>query len=293
MLRVDDKRMKKLIKIVILLLVVASLLIYLVGSHLTKAHHTNIGTIPNDLKNTRAVSFPSKSGSQLFGWFLEAKQGKGGVLLLHGVKSNRLQMLNRAKFLQKAGYDVLLFDFQAHGESEGEQITFGHLEALDAESAFDYLQDRLCNPSVGVIGVSLGGASALLGKVKLKAKVLILESVYPSIEEAIDDRLKIYFGSLGSYFSPLLTLQLKPRLGIGVDDLKPIEQLAKVKGAVMIVAGSADKHTTLAESKRMFEEAHEPKELWLVEGKGHIDFSKAVSKEYEERVLDFLGEWME
>ena len=247
----------------------------------------------NDLKNTRAVSFPSKSGSQLFGWFLEAKQGKGGVLLLHGVKSNRLQMLNRAKFLQKAGYDVLLFDFQAHGESEGEQITFGHLEELDAESAFDYLQDRLCNPSVGVIGVSLGGASALLGKVKLKAKVLILESVYPSIEEAIDDRLKIYFGSLGSYFSPLLTLQLKPRLGIGVDDLKPIEQLAKVKGAVMIVAGSADKHTTLAESKRMFEEAHEPKELWLVEGKGHIDFSKAVSKEYEERVLDFLGEWME
>ena len=284
--------MKKLIKIVTLLLVIASLFIYLAGSYLTKAHHVTIGSIPTDLKNARAVSFPSKSGSQLSGWFLEAKQGKGGVLLLHGVKSNRLQMLNRAKFLQKAGYDVLLFDFQAHGESGGEQITFGHLEALDAESAFDYLQERLHNPSIGVIGVSLGGASALLGKVKLKAKVMILESVYPSIEEAIDDRLKIYFGSLGSYFSPLLTWQLKPRLGIGVDDLKPIEQLAKVKGAVMIVAGSVDKHTTLAESKRMFEEAPEPKELWVVEGKAHIDFSKALGKEYEERILDFLGEWM-
>lgn len=284
--------MKKLTKIATLLLVIASLLIYLAGSQLTKAHHTNIGSIPNDLKNARAVSFPSKSGSQLSGWFLESEMGQGGILLLHGVKSNRLQMLNRAKFLQKAGYDVLLFDFQAHGESGGEQITFGHLEALDAESAFDYLQDRLCNPNVGVIGVSLGGASALLGNVKLKAKALILESVYPTIEEAIDDRLKIYFGSLGGYLSPLLTLQLKPRLGIGVDDLKPIEQLKKVKGAVMIVAGSDDKHTTLAESKRMFKEAHEPKELWVVEGAGHVDFDELDKDEYEERVLDFFGEWM-
>ncbi len=284
--------MKKHISIVILLLLIASLFIYLAGSYLTKAHHATIGSIPNDLKNTRAVSFLSKSGAKLSGWLLEAKQGKGGILLLHGVKSNRLQMLNRARFLQKAGYDVLLFDFQAHGESEGEQITFGHLEALDAESAFDYLQDRLCYPSVGVIGVSLGGASALLGNVKLKAKVMILESVYPTIEEAIDDRLKIYFGSLGSYFSSLLTLQLKPRLGIGVDDLKPIEQLAKVKGAVMIVAGSNDKHTTLAESKRMFEEANEPKELWVVEGVGHIDFDGVDKEEYKERVLFFLGEWM-
>ena len=284
--------MKKLTKIVTLLLVIISLLIYLAGSYLTKAHHANIGAIPNDLKNARAVSFPSKSGSQLSGWFLEAKQGKGGVLLLHGIKSNRLQMLNRAKFLQKAGYDVLLFDFQAHGESEGEQITFGHLEALDAESAFDYLQDRLCYPSVGVIGVSLGGASALLGNVKLKAKALILESVYPSIEEAIDDRLEIYLGVIGSYFSPLLTLQLQPRLGIGIDDLKPIEQLKKVKDAVMIVTGSADKHTTLAESKRMFEEANEPKELWVVEGAGHVDFDELDREEYKERVLNFLEEWM-
>jgi len=284
--------MKKTSKVLIVLSTLFLLLIYLAGTHLTKPNPKEIGKIPSELKNTREVSFPSKSGSQLSGWFLEAKQGKGGVLLLHGVRSNRLEMLNRAKFLQKAGYDVLLFDFQAHGESTGEQITFGHLESLDAESAFDYLQDRLCYPSVGVIGMSLGGASALLGKVKLKAKVLILEAVYPSIEEAIENRLKIYFGSVGAYLSPLLTLQLKPRLGIGVDDLKPIEHLKEVKGAVMIVAGANDKHTTLEESKRMFEEAKEPKELWVVEGAGHVDFDEVDRDEYEERVLFFLEEWM-
>lgn len=285
--------MKKTIKISFLLFIFFLLFIYLIGTVLIKSNLIPIGSIPNDLKHTRAVSFPSKSGSQLSGWLLEAKQGKGGVLLLHGVRSNRLQMLSRAKFLQKAGYDVLLFDFQAHGESRGEQITFGHLESLDAEAAYDYLEDRLCNPTIAVIGVSLGGASALLGEVKLKAKVMILESVYPTIQEAIDNRLTMRLGSVGTYFSPLLTWQLKPRLGVGTDELKPIEHLKSAKGAVLIISGAEDKHTTVEETRKMFSMANEPKELWIVEGKGHVDFSTALGKVYEEKVLEFLGKWME
>jgi len=285
--------MKKIIKALILLFIFSIFIIYSIGTFLTKSHPTNIGSISNDLKHTRAVSFPSKSDSKLSGWLLEAKQGKGGILLLHGVRSNRLQMLSRARFLQKAGYDVLLFDFQAHGESTGKQITFGHLESLDAEAAYDYLEDRLCNPTIGVIGVSLGGASALLGEVKLKAKVMILESVYPSIEEAIDNRLGIYLGVIGSYFSPLLTMQIEPRLGVGLNGLKPIEHLKSVIGATFIISGEDDKHTTVEESKKMFSMANEPKALWIVEGKGHVDFSEALGKVYEEKVLDFLEENME
>ena len=285
--------MKKIIKILILIFLISLVIIYLIGTFLTKAQPTNIGSIPTDLKNTRAVSFSSKSGSKLSGWLLEAKQGRGGILLLHGVRSNRLQMLSRARFLQSAGYDVLLFDFQAHGESTGEQITFGHLESLDAEAAYDYLEDRLCNPTIGVIGVSLGGASALLGEVKEKAKVMILESVYPSIEEAIDNRLGIYMGMIGSYFSPLLTLQLEPRLGVGLNELKPIEHMKNVKGAVLIISGEIDRHTTVKESKEMFFMVKASKELWLVKGKGHIDFSETLGEVYEEKVLEFLEEWME
>ena len=58
---------------------------------------------------------------------------------MHGVRANRLVMLARARFLHKAGYAVLLFDFQAHGESSGKRITFGHLEGLDASAAVTFL----------------------------------------------------------------------------------------------------------------------------------------------------------
>ena len=280
-------------KKLLLLFLVLTITLYAIGSILTKAQPSVVGEIPSDIKKIRAVSFSSKSGSELKGWLLEAKQGKGGVLLLHGVRSNRLQMLNRAKFLQKEGYDVLLFDFQAHGESKGEHITFGHLESLDVDAAYAYLEDRLCNPTVAVIGVSLGGASALLSEVKTKAQVMVLESVYPSIEQAIDDRMQIYMGSVGKYFSPLLTLQLQPRLGMSVEDLIPIDEVSKVTGAVLVIAGEKDVHTPLKESKALFEEAHEPKELWVIKGAKHVDFDKLLGKEYEERILDFLDEYME
>jgi len=282
----------KMKKILLTLPLFFALILYVAGSYLTHPNQVSIGDAPQSLGKVRVVSIPSKSGSILSGWHLPAKQGKGGVLLLHGVRSNRLQMLNRAKFLHNEGYDVLLVDFQAHGESNGSHITFGHLESLDAEAAYNYLEERVCNPSIAVIGVSLGGASALLGKVKERASVLILESVYPTIEDAIKDRLAIYFGSLGHYLSPLLTFQLEPRVGISVDDLRPIDEISKAKGAVLIIAGSTDQHTTLKESKKLFEKAPKPKELWVIEGARHVDFDRFKKEEYQERVLDFLEEWM-
>ena len=285
--------MKKILIVLTLLFTFFLIIVFSAGSYLTTAKPSEIGEIPSNLKNIRAVSFPSKSGSQLSGWLLEAKQGKGGILLLHGVKSNRLQMLNRAIFLQKAGYDVLLFDFQAHGESQGEQITFGYLESLDANTAYEYLANRVCNPSIGVIGVSLGGASVLLGDVSKKANVLILEAVYPTIEEAISDRFEIYFGLFGAYLTPLLTVQIKPRLGIGMDELRPIDHVQNIEGAVMFVIGSKDRHSTVLESKKMFLQAKEPKELWIIDGAGHANFDKFLGEEYNKKILDFLEKWMD
>ena len=282
----------KLLLIIVVVVIICMGVIYGIGSYLVQARPSIIGAVPNDLKNTVAVSFPSQSGSQLSGWFMQSNQKKGAVLLLHGVKSNRLQMLNRARFLQKEGYSVLLFDFQAEGESQGENITFGYLESLDAQSAYEYLEQRVMGENIAVIGISLGGASSLLGTVSKKAKVMILESVYPTINEAIKNRLELYIGSFARIFSPLLTLQLKPRLGISMDDLRPIDKIENVCGAVMIIAGSVDQHTKLAESKYLFSKAKEPKELWVIDGLGHVNFDEALPKEYQKRVLNFLDKWM-
>lgn len=282
----------KIALIITVFFLISITFIYLAGTYLIQARPSTIGLIPNDLKDTVEVSFDSKSGNRISGWFVKAHNPKGAILLLHGVKSNRIQMLNRARFLQKSGYSVLLFDFSAHGQSEGDKITFGYLEALDTQSAYEFLESRVSSLNIGVIGISLGGASALLSNISQKAKLIILESVYPTITEAIENRLEIYIGSFAKVFSPLLTLQLKARLGVSTDELKPIDHIEAVEGAVMIIAGSADQHTTLSQSKRIYSRAKEPKELWVIDGLGHVNFDEAQPMEYQDRVLSFLEKWM-
>ena len=72
---------------------------------------------------------------------------------MHGVRADRTSMLDRARVLSRAGYSVLLFDFQAHGESPGHRITLGYLESMDAQASIQYLRERNPDEKIGVIGV--------------------------------------------------------------------------------------------------------------------------------------------
>src|SRR5579862_9489897 len=100
-----------------------------------------VGPAPTDLGATPIV-FPSRSGATLRGWFIPGVPGRGAVVLVHGIHADRGTMVGRARFLHRAGYGVLLFDLQAHGESTGNRITFGAKEARDVEAAIDVMHTK-------------------------------------------------------------------------------------------------------------------------------------------------------
>src|SRR5215467_12157104 len=181
------------------------------GSIAAAPARARIGAPPADLP-VEAVTIASASGSRLSGWFIAGAPHGGAVLLMHGVHANRLEMLDRARLLHRAGFAVLLFDFQAHGESTGDAITFGYLESKDARAAVDFVRLKYPNGPIGVIGVSMGGAAALLASPKLDIDAVVLEEVYPDIKSAIADRFQMALGGWGRTLTPLLTLQMKPRL---------------------------------------------------------------------------------
>ena len=126
-----------------------------------------------------------------------------------------------------------------------------------------------------------------LAKPPLPVNAMILESVYPTIDQAITDRLETRFGWFGKLGAPFLTWQLKPRLGFDADDLRPIKQAGQIDVPKLFIAGTADRDTTLQETTDLFHAAAEPKELWLVEGAAHVDLHAFARDEYERRVLDF------
>jgi len=261
--------------------------VWLAGSMLTAPVPQSVGDPPADL-TARAVQFQSLSGAAIHGWFIPGKPGAGAIILMHGVRSNRLSMLDRARFLSNAGFSVLLFDFQAHGESSGEHITFGYLESRDAQAAVEFLRANARGERIGVVGVSMGGAATLLATPALDVNAMVLEMVYPTIDEAVSNRLTMRLGRWAGILTPLLTFQLKPRLGISSDVLKPIEKVREISIPKLFIVGAEDQHTTLQESKEMFAAAAEPKELWIVEGAKHTDLYADSREEYEHRVLSFF-----
>lgn len=262
--------------------------LWVAGGSLSAPVNHPVGAPPPDLA-VRPVEFASESGSVLRGWLLPGREGRGAVVLMHGVRADRTSMSGRARFLNAAGYTVLLFDFQAHGESPGSRVTFGYLESRDARAAVRFVRTHFPGERVGVVGVSMGGAATLLAEPPLEADALVLEMVYPTLEEAVADRLKMRLGSWGGALSPLLTWQLRPRLGVGAERMRPIERVASVPAPKLFIVGAEDRHTTLEESRRLFGAARDPKELWVVEGAAHTDLHAASREEYERRVLDFFA----
>lgn len=284
-------RRKAFIFSVLGLLLALFVAVWIVGGRLSAPAPQAIGNPPADLTG-RSVQFSSESGASIRGWLIPGQKGAGAIVLMHGVRANRLAMLDRARFLVRAGYSVLLFDFQAHGESTGKHITFGSLESKDAQAAVNFLRANAPGEKIGVLGISMGGAAILLASPPLDVDAMVLEMVYPTINRAVSNRLTMRLGGWASILTPLLTWQFKLRLGVSTDALRPIDHVGKIIAPKLFIAGAEDQHTTIEESRQLFGAAAEPKELWVIEGAKHEDLHSIVREEYEHRISNFFGQYL-
>ena len=265
-----------------------------VGLVLSSPKPVVVGPPSASLPNAEIVEIPSTSGSVLHGWWVPGNvPGGGAVVLLHGVWENRLRMLPRAVVLHQNGFSVLLVDLQAHGESPGRRITFGKNEGLDAAAAVQFVRDRLPGGRIGVIGVSLGGAAALLGPRPLDVHALVLESVYPDIDAALANRLRAGLGSVAGpmltpILSPLFERLLPPILGVEPAELRPINRIGSATAPILLLSGSEDDRTPLAEAHALFDAAPQPKRFVAVQGAAHVDLERFDRDAYWKEVLTFL-----
>ena len=279
---------RRLVLAVLFGLLAAAAVVLGAGELLSRPAPRTVGAPPADFP-ARQVLIGDATGPVVAGWFMPGQPGRGVVLLLHGVRADRTQMLARARFLHRAGYASLLVDLPAHGESAGERITFGAREAAGVRAALAYLRRNLPAERVGVIGVSLGAASLVLAQPVPAPDAVVLESMYPTIGEAVANRLAMRLGPLGAGLAPALLWQLPLRTGVGAHALRPIDGLARLGAPVLIASGTGDRHTPWPETRRLFDAAAHPKELWPVDGAAHVDLHAFAPHAYEARTLRFLG----
>ena len=231
-------------------------------------------------------------GVLLRGWKVHSADPNGDwVLLLHGRSQNRLNMMGYATFLLASGYNVVLMDARAHGESGGTISTYGYLERHDSQAILDALAASENVNRVFALGESMGAAVALQSAaIDARIAAVVAEGAFRNLHEVIFDyaglRLSAFLGK--TLFRPAAIMavhEAEQQGGFRFDDVSPEESVAVRTFPVLIISGLSDHNVPRRHAEAIFLAAKGPKELWLVPGARHQKAIQTAPHEFQQRVL--------
>jgi pimeloyl-ACP methyl ester carboxylesterase len=246
------------------------------------------------------ISFTASDGVSLQGWWLPSvKKGKpaGTVILSHGVFKNREQVLPRAEFLAKAGYQVLLFDLRGCGESGPSPVSGGLLEAKDYLGAYEDLDKthRLQKPVV-FFGFSLGAIAALRAGQQEgdKVQAIIADSPLPNIRAYISRRtlgggFSIFPGFLNRCLAAYNALTGLSLTQADLDLVPVVKQITQTP--VLYITGQKDDLARPQEVRELFDlTGAQHRRLDYIPDAGHDETFSKYPIIYERGVTEFLND---
>jgi pimeloyl-ACP methyl ester carboxylesterase len=192
-------------------------------------------------------------------WIPAAPPTDKAILVFHGNGYVLEDMVGHEMAnLHQIGANLMLIDYRGFGSS----TPIGPNETTvdeDAQASLDYLLRARMIPSdkVWVLGRSIGsGPATYVAMNNRRLGGLILESPFTSIDDA----------AAGFWYYRIYPAALMLRTHF--DNLTKIKS---VKAPVLIVSGNADTLTPTWMAGKLFAQAHQPKEIYIVPGAGHDD----------------------
>ena len=242
------------------------------------------------------VTIPSFDSTRLYGWWMGAGQKAATVVVLHGVKKNRTDVMRAALVLRRAGLNVLLFDGRGHGNSEGRYVTYGFYERRDVESAIEWLvkEKKIDGSRVGLAGESMGAAIALqVAAHNPRIRAVWADSPFASLRRITEEFVRRITGLPGAVLNPVLWTSIQVASYRGKFDVYSVDPLAlagKIGCPVYLVHGTGDELISTAHSENIYEALGGEKKIWFVEGARHARSIRHARREYSERLSEFFTE---
>jgi len=211
----------------------------------------------------------------------------------HGIHRNREQVLERAAFLSRGGYRVLVFDLRGHGGSTPAPLTGGLHEASDFKAALRYLDSRGDHRGLRVFfGLSLSAMAALRALSDgAQADALVADSPLPDAKAYVARRTAAgMFMRIPGFFERCLeSFNRKTGLRLTPGDLELIPVAGRVGVPVLLIAGEKDDLAPAADIQRLFRSlGTSTRRLLYVPEAGHDETYRKFRVMYERGVLEFL-----
>ncbi len=239
------------------------------------------------------ISFQSFDGLKLKGWWFKTGSEKL-VIMVTGLIPNRVnteyQGMWIAKELVEAGFDVIMYDSRAHGESEGSRISYGFNESKDVLSAVEFAKSKGFEPEkIALIGDSTGAVSILMVSDQLKdIGALVIDTPTADYRPRVVDVLwKEKF--VPPFFAPGVFYFTDIVFGLKIAQVRPIEKMVLVpERKFLFLHGEKDKTFPIEESKKLLQKASKESKLVVFPEGSHIETFKSDPDLYRKEVFDFL-----
>lgn len=282
-----------LLLLMLMFIALLCLLIFFGGRWLVQKPKPDPAATPADYGLAyEGVEFPSHYKALIRGWWLPAESPLGTLILCHGQSGSMEGDLAMAAALRGAGYNLLMFNFRAHGTSEGGQVTFGVFEKEDLLGALDFLASEKNIQQVGVVGLSMGAGVALItAALTDKIRVLVLDGLYlrflTLVQRAAKERLP---GLLAPIAGQLMVLGANIVTNTRMYQVSPVLWVKHLSPEipVLFIHGERDQYTSLAEIESLAADLAGPHQIWVAPACQHREAFRKYPQEYLDQVVAHL-----
>ncbi|MCE5278206.1 MAG: alpha/beta fold hydrolase [Planctomycetaceae bacterium] len=215
----------------------------------------------------RAVA--AEDGTTIDVWVIKAKPGtpqadkppaqRQAVVLLHPMMMSKSWFLSLGERLAAKGYDVVLPDLRAHGDSGGQYITWGALEKTDIKVVMDTLTaEGLVGPTIYVVGASLGACVAVqYAAIDPRCKGVLAMAPPTGIEGVAN-----ILGPLSTQDDLDSSINRAGSLGgFSTAEASAVRAAANLTCPLIVVHGALDMVVPIAHSREIFDAAKGPKQF--------------------------------
>ncbi len=198
------------------------------------------------------IYFLTSDGVKLNAWFIEAENPIATILFLHGNAGNISHRIKLIQLFVKEGFSFFIFDWRGYGKSKGRPSEEGLYK--DALASYEYLTKKLniLPNKIVIYGKSLGANIACDLATKVDKSLLIIDSGFSSAQ----DMAKIVFPFIPSFL-------VRWAITVKFDALSKIKEIAFPK---LIIHSKDDETIPFNQGEKLFREAKEPKEFFVVRG---------------------------
>lgn len=202
-----------------------------------------------------------------------AKKTNKSVLIAHGYMNDKDSMGAYAAMFHQLGYNVLIPDARAHGDSQGKYIGYGWPERYDERKWINRLiRENGADSQIVMFGVSMGGATTMMTSgIKLPSQVraFIEDCGYTSVNAELMHEAKDLYGLPGFVAWPLIkTMSGINRVANGffIGQASSVKSLHHNHRPMLFIHGTKDTFVPTAMVYQNYAATRGPKELWLVKG---------------------------